>query len=160
MGNESSFFKRGIGLGRHADAAHVDHMAGGGKEGHEFSPEENRRHHHIVKQMASAEPGVIRHIDIAGLHGGLREVFEEVADGGGHGVHVARRSGHGLGDHVAIGVIDTGGEIACFTGNCAEGGAQQGLGLFFDDGDEAVPHHLGANGFEGFPAHFTLSRMM
>ena len=72
-----------------------------------------------------------------------------MADRGGHGVYVAGRAGHRLGDHAALGVIDAGREVAGFAGDGAEGRAQQRLRLFLDDGDQAVPHDLGADGARG-----------
>ena len=79
---------------------------------------------------------------------------------GGHGVYVARGSGHGLGNHVAIGIIDASAKVARLAGDGAEGRAQQRLRLFFDHGNQAVPHDLGADGIEGGFAHFDCSRMM
>ena len=135
-------------------------MAGGGEEGDELLAQEHRRHHHVVKQVPGAEPRVIGDEHVAGLHGGLREVPEEMPDGSGHGVDVARRAGHRLGDHVAGWIRDSGGKIARLTRDGAEGGAQQRLGLFFHHRDEAVPHDLGANGGECILAHRRRSRTM
>ena len=70
-------------------------------------------------------------------------------DRGGHGVDVAGGPGHRLGQHAAAGVVDAGREIAGFAGDGAKGRPEQGLRLLLDDGDEPVPHHLGADGLEG-----------
>ena len=135
-------------------------MAGAGKEGDKLFSEEYGRHHHIVKQMARAEPWVVCDVDIAGLHGGLREVFEKVANGSCHGVHMARRSRHGLGDHMAIDIVNASAEVACFARDGSECRAQQRLRLFLNNGDQSVPHHLGANGIKGGFAHVMRSRMI
>ena len=158
--NEGAFLERGIGLGRHANAANVDDVTGGGEEGDELFSQEYRRHHHIVEQVPGAEPRVIGDEDIAGLHRGLREMLEEMLDGGGHGVDVARCSRHRLGNHVALRIIDTGRQIASLARDGAERRAEQRLRLFLDDGDQPVPHHLGADGGECVLAHRRRSRTM
>jgi hypothetical protein len=66
----------------------------------------------------------------------------EVTAGLGHGVDVARRAGYRLGQHAAVEVEDAGGDIAAFTHDGAEARAHQCLGLFLDDGEQAVPHDL------------------
>ncbi len=121
-------------------------MTGGSKKGDEFLFEEHWCHHHIVKQMACAEPWVIGAINIAGLHGVLRIFVEEMRNGRGHGVYVAGRSGHRLGDHVALCIINTSREVTCFACDGAKGGAEEGLCLFFDHCDQTIPHHLGFDG--------------
>jgi hypothetical protein len=90
----------------------------------------------------------------------VREVLEEVGDGGGHGVDVAGRARHRLGDHVALRVIDAGGQIARLARDGAEGGAEQGLRLLLNHRDQAVPHDLRADGGECGLAHRVRSRTM
>ena len=51
-------------------------------------------------------------IDVALLHRLRREAVEEVIDRAGHRVDVARRAGHGLGQHRAREVEHAGGEVA------------------------------------------------
>ena len=66
-------------------------------------------------------------------------------DRGRHGVDMAGRAGHRLGQHAALGVIDAGREIARLARDRAEGGAQQRLRLLLDHRDEPVPHDLRAD---------------
>ena len=68
--------------------------------------------------------------------------------GRGHGVHMAGRAGHGLRNHAAFGVVDASRKVARLACDRSESGAQQRLRLFFDNGDQPVPHDLGADGFE------------
>src|SRR5678815_1754445 len=55
---------------------------------------------------------------------------------------MARRAGHRLRDHAAVGQEHAGGQVARFARRCTECGAHQCLRLLFDDRDQAVPHHL------------------
>ena len=108
--------------------------------------------------MAGAEPGIVGDVDIAGLHRHLWKMLEKVGHRRRHGVHMAGRSRHRLGDHVAVAVIDARGQIASLARDGAKGDAEQGLGLFLDHGNQAVPHDLGADGGECVLAHLMRSR--
>ena len=158
--DEGALLEGGVGLGRHADATHVNDVAGGREKGDKPLPQEHRRHHHIVEQVPGAEPRIVGDEDVSRLHGGLREVLEEMGNRGRHGVDMARGARHRLGDHVSFRVIDAGGQVARLTRDGAEGGAEQGLRLFLDDRDQAVPHDLRADGGECVLAHRVRSRTM
>ena len=160
MGDERAFFEGRIGLGCHADTAHINDVAGGGEKRHQFALEKNRSHHDVVKQMPGAEPRVIGDENIARLHRALRIFFEKMCHRCGHGVDVAGGAGHGLGNHLAPDIIDTRRQVSGFAGDGAESRAEQGLGLFLDHGNQAVPHDLGANGVEGVFAHAWRSMMI
>ena len=55
---------------------------------------------------------------------------------------MARRAGHGLGQHAPLQIKDAGGKIARFAHRGAEGSADHGLRLFFDYRDQAIPLDL------------------
>lgn len=59
---------------------------------------------------------------------------------------MARRAGDSLRQHMALKIEDAGGKIAGLPHDGAEGRAQQSLRLLLDNGEEAVPHDLAADG--------------
>src|SRR3954471_11369648 len=58
---------------------------------------------------------------------------------------MAGRAGHRLRDHAAVGQKYARGQISRFARRRAERSAHQRLRLLFDDGNQAVPHHLKLN---------------
>ncbi len=62
---------------------------------------------------------------------------------------MARRAGDRLRQHAALAIEDAGGEIARLAHGGAEGGADHGLRLLLDHGDEPAPHDLGMDLGEG-----------
>ena len=101
--------------------------------------------HGQIMQMAGSKPRVIGDVVITWLHAGCREFRKEVADRFCHGIHMARRAGHGLGQHAALQVKDAGGKITRFAHRGAEGSADHGLRLFFDHRNQAIPLDLALN---------------
>ena len=54
------------------------------------------------------------------------------------------RAGHGLGEHPAFGIEDSGRNVAAFAHDRAEGGADESLALLLDHGEQPVPENLKA----------------
>ena len=113
-----------------------------GEESDEFVLDEHRRGHGDVVEVAGALPRIVREIDVTGVDALWPDVVDEVGHCCRHGVHMAGCAGHGLGDHAALAVEDACGQVASFSHRCAERGADQGHGLFFEDRDKPVPHDL------------------
>ena len=156
-------------VGSEAPSADVDHVRCRGEEADEgpglvavraAGPvravlEEHRSGHGDVVEVAGALPRVVGEVHIAGAHALGPDLVDEVAQGGSHGVDVARRPGDGLGDHAALRVEHSRREVAGLPHRRRERGPHQGQGLLFDHGDQAVPHDLHGDlvlGAEGRPA--------
>ena len=152
---EQAFVEDLPAVGRLAEAADVDHVRGAGEQRHQLAVMEGGRGDDDVVEMAGALPRVVGHIGIARLHGLDRELADEMDDAARHRVHVARRAGDGLGQHLAVEVEHAGRDVARLARAGREGGAHQGAGLLLDDGEQAVPHHLQAD--IGGRAHVTSS---
>ena len=71
---------------------------------------------------------------------------DKVADAIGHGVDVAGGAGHGLSQHIALGVKDSGRQITGLAHHRGKGGVHQHCGLFVDNGNEPVPQYFQRNG--------------
>ncbi len=132
-------------VGAEADAADIHQVAGAGQERHQPAVMEARRGQHEVIEVPGPHPGVVRDVDVAFRHRLGREVPQEMLHRLRHGVDVAGGAGDGLGQHPPLEVEDAGREVAAFAHDRAEGGADQGLRLLLDHGDEAVPHDLGVD---------------
>jgi hypothetical protein len=137
------------GVGAHAAAANIDHVAGAGEQRHHLAAPEGRRDEGEVVQMAGALPGVVGQEDVAFLHHLGRELVEEVAHRARHRVDMPGRAGDGLRQHGAVEIEHAGREVAGFACRGREAGADQGQRLLLDDRDQAVPHQLQANGRKG-----------
>ena len=92
--------------------------------------------------MSGAFPRIICDIDIP-----LGKVFaanpaDEMGDGIGHGIHMTRRSGDRLREHIAILIVDPSRQISGLAHRGRKCCAYQGLGLLFNHRDQSVPHHL------------------
>ena len=129
-------------LGPIPSAADIDHMGGGSEESDEFVLDEHWRGHGDVVEVAGALPRIVREIDVTGVDAFGPDVVDEVGHCSRHRVDMAGCAGHGLGDHAALAVEDACGQVASFSHRCAERGADQGHGLFFEDRDKPVPHNL------------------
>ena len=135
-------------VGADADAADIGQVRGAGEQADRLALAKTGRGQHEVVEVARAQPGVVGDVDVAFVHLRDREMADEMLHGLGHGVDMARRPGHRLGQHPALEVEHTGREVAAFAHNRAEGRSQQRLRLLFDDGNQAVPHHLPGNDIE------------
>ena len=144
MWHPQAFLIYRAGIGSKAAATDVNDMAGGCHQGLGLPVAKDRGDDHEIEKMASAAPGVVGDEDIAGLHAVQRVALEEMSDGGGHGVDMARGTGHGLRDHAPALVVNTCRQVARLPRNGAKGGAQQDLGAFLDHGNQTVPQDLAA----------------
>ena len=135
-----------------ADAAYVGQMRGAGEQADRLAPAETGRGQHEVVEVPRAQPGVVGDVDVALVHFRNREMADEVLHGLGHGIDVARRARHRLGEHPALEVEDARGQVSAFAHDRAERGPQQRLRLFFHHRDQAVPHHLPGNDVESVSA--------
>ena len=95
-----------------------------------------------VVEVAGALPRIVGDVDVAWIDAFRTDVVDEVADRGRHRVHMAGGAGDGLGDHSALPVEHAGRQVTGLADRRREGGTDQGEGLFLDDRDEPVPHHL------------------
>ena len=133
-------------VGPEADPAEIDDMAGAGEEPDEPAVMKGRGGDDEIVQMPGPLPGIVGAIDIALRHGLRREGLDEMAHRFRHGIHMARRAGHGLGQHIALEIEDSRREVAGLAHDGAEGRAQQSLGLLLDHGEQPVPHDLAPDG--------------
>ena len=136
------FLVHGARVRPEAAPADIHHVRGAGEGADDPALAEHRRDDRQVVQVAAGEPRVVGDVDIALAHDLVGVAGEEVLHRDGHGVDVARRAGHRLGEHPALGVEDAGGEVARLAHGGAEGGAQQRLRLLLHHRDQAVPHDL------------------
>ena len=125
-----------------ATPADVDDMRGTGKEADQLATVKRRRDHGDVMQMARPLPRVVGDINVA-----LKDVLppdaaDKMRHRVGHGVDVAGRAGDRLRQHLTVGIIDPGREIARLAHRGRKGGAHQRLRLFLNDRDQPVPHDL------------------
>ena len=70
---------------------------------------------------------------------------DKVADAIGHGIDVAGSPGHSLGQHIALGVKDSGRQIASLAHHRGKRGVHQYRSLFVDNGNEPVPQYFQRN---------------
>ena len=70
----------------------------------------------------------------------------EMVDGRRHGIDVAGRAGHRLGQHPPLRIEHAGGKITAFPNDRAERRSKQRGCLFLDHSRQAMPHDLKANG--------------
>jgi len=145
-GDLDAFLVERVAVGAEAAAADVDDMGGAGEEAHVAALMEGGGDDGDVVEVAGAHPGVVGDVDVAFGHRFGADDADEMGDGVGHGVDVSGRAGDGLGEHLAFRVVDAGGEVAGLAHGGREGGADEGLGLLLDHGDEAVPHDLAGDG--------------
>ena len=136
------FFENAAPFRAHAKPANINDMRSIGEKPDNLAAAKRGRNDGQVMQMPGREPGVIGDVVITWLHAGCREFRQEVADRFCHGIHMARRTGHGLGQHASLQIKDAGGKIARFAHRGAEGSADHGLRLFFDHCDQAIPLDL------------------
>src|SRR5579875_1015667 len=95
--------------------------------------------------MPGREPRIVGDEMVSGPHRLGRIAAEKMPHALGHRVHMPRRAGDRLGDHPALQVENTSGEIAGLPHRGAEGGADHGLRLLFHHGNETAPHQLVVN---------------
>ena len=131
-----------------ADAAYVGQVRSAGEHADDPAPAETGRGQHEVVEVSRAEPGIVGDVDVALVHLRNREMADEMLHGLGHGIDMARRARHRLGQHPALQVEHAGREVAAFAHDGAERRSQQRLRLLLDDRDQAVPHHLPGNDIE------------
>ena len=117
-------------------------MGGAGGEAHNAAFVEGGLQEQEIVEVPGGEPWIVGHVDVAGVHGVGREALHQVDHGFGHGVDMARCASDGLSQHTPSYVKDTRGDIPAFANDGAEGGADQGLTLLFNDREQAVPHDL------------------
>ena len=129
-------------VGSHAEPAEVDQVRCTRHQPDQPAPVEAWLHQHEVVQMTRAEPRIVGHEGIAGAHRRFRDYAEEMFYRLGHRVDVPGRAGDGLRQHVAVDVEYTGGNIAAFAHDRAEGGVHERLRLLVDHREQAVPHYL------------------
>ncbi len=137
-----AFLVDGIGVRPKAAPANVDDMRGAGEKPHQSPVMERGCADGDVVQMAGPLPRIIGDVDIALMDIVPADAADEMRHRVGHGVDVARRSGDGLCQHVAMFVVDASREIAGFAHAGRKGRAHQRLRLLLDDRDQPVPHHL------------------
>ena len=130
------------GVGAEASAADVDHMGGTAEVSDEPVPAEHRGDDGEVVEVSGALPRVVGDVGVTFIDAVGSDVLDEVGHRGGHGVHVARGTSDRLSDHAPFDVIDAGGKVPGLPDAGTERRAYQGQGLFLDDRDETVPHHL------------------
>ena len=126
----------------HAEPADIDDMHRAGEQPDRLAAQKRRADDRQIVQMAAGQPGVVGDVMVALAHRGEREGVEEMPDGGGHRVDMARRAGHRLRQHVAVAVEHAGRQIARFAHRGRERGAHQRLRLLLDDRDQPRPHDL------------------
>ena len=119
-----------------------------GEQRHQPALVEGRRDDGQVVQVPGPEPGIVGDQMVAVLQRLGRELTQEMTDAFHHRIDVARRARHRLRQHPPLKVENSGRQIARFAHRRAEGGADHGLRLLFDDRDQPVPHHLALNVFQ------------
>jgi hypothetical protein len=132
-------------IGPEAEAADIDHVAGGREQRHHASVLEGRRHHGEVVQVTGAHPGIVGDIDVALFHAGNGKLLQEETHRCGHGVHVTGGPGDRLGEHAAVEIEDSRGKITGLAHGVGEGRANERLRLLLDHSDQSVPHELVVN---------------
>ncbi len=132
-------------VGRLPQPADIDHVRGAGEQRHQLAVVERRRGDDDVVEMAGALPRIVGDVGVARLHRFDRELADEMDDAARHRVHVPRRAGDGLGQHLAFEIEHAGRDVAGLARAGREGGAHQRPRLFLDDGEQAIPHHLQAD---------------
>ncbi len=135
-----------------SNAADVGQMGRAGEQGDRLSAAETRRRQHEVVEVTGAHPGIVGDVDVALAHGLGADLAHEVLDRLRHGVDVAGRAGHRLGEHPAFEVEDARRQIAALAHDRAEGRAQESQSLLFDDGKQPTPHDLQADLVESLRA--------
>src|SRR5262249_48633180 len=123
-----------VGVRPKAAPANIHDVRRAGEEADEASVVEGGRHHRYVVEMARALPRVVGDVDIAFEQVLAADATDEVRHCVGHRVDVPGSAGDGLRQHLALVVIDAGGEVARLAYRGGEGGAHQCLRLFLDDG--------------------------
>ena len=123
----------------------IDDMAGTGEQSDQTIVVEGRCHDREIVQVAGPLPRIVGDENIAFAHRVDGEFLKEKPDTGGHRVDMTRGAGDRLGEHPPSGVENPGGQVASLAGGSAERGADQGLGLFLDHRDQAVPLDLHVN---------------
>ena len=132
-------------VGAEAETADVDDVRGRGEQGDQRVVAEARGDHGEIVQMTSGEPRIVGDVDVAPLHGGGGKAGEKVADRGGHRVDMTGGAGDRLGEHAPLEIEHPGGQITGLAHSVGKRGTDQRLRLLLDDGDQAVPHDLGAD---------------
>ena len=117
-------------VGSETGPADVHDMAGAGEQRNQLASQERRRDHHDVEQVAGSLPGIVGEEDVARSHLRSGELLEEMQYRIRHGIHMAGRAGHGLGEHPALRVEDARGQVAGLTGRRAEGSPHERPCLF------------------------------
>ena len=92
--------------------------------------------------MAGAVPGVVGQQHITRRQRVYGKPVQEKSDTGGHRVDVAGRTGHGLRQHASLRIENPGGQVARFPYRGGKGGSNEGLRLFLDHRQQAVPENL------------------
>ena len=136
------------GIGSLAEAADIDHMAGGGEQRHDAPVAEGRRHDREVVQVARAFPGIVGDENIALAHGLRGKFLDEMADRERHRVDMAGRAGHRLGKHPPGEVEDARRYVAGLARRGRKRRPHQRLRLLLHHRKQPVPHHLMAHGIE------------
>ncbi|MNI13424.1 hypothetical protein D3C73_666520 [compost metagenome] len=152
--NEDTLFIDFVRIRPETAATDIDHVCRAGEITDKRAVAEARRNDGEVVQVTGALPWIVGDINVAFENVFRPDIADEVTDGFRHRINVAGRAGDRLGDHQAAAVEDAGGQVARFTHAGGERRADEGDGLFFDDGDQPVPHDLHVNvgkciGFHG-----------
>ena len=130
------------GVRSEADAADIHQMAGAGEQRDQLPVLEAGRGDDEIVEVTGPHPRIVGDVGVARLHCLKREMSDEMLHRLGHGIDVARRSGHRLRQHPSLRIEYAGREIAAFAHDRAESRAQQNLRLLLDHGNQPVPHDL------------------
>src|SRR5262245_29258994 len=139
-------------LGAGGRPAHVDLMRAIDHEAHELPAMKHGRRNEEVRQVPRAHEEVVEDDGIPRLHGRGGVLAHHVADDGGHGAQVAGTE-VALGDHLATGVEERGGEVAPLAHRLRVRGLAEGRPRLVGDGLERRPDYAARDGVDASGGH-------
>ena len=118
-------------------------------EGDHLPLPEDRRDDHVVRQVAGAQPGVVRDQNVPLDQGFLGNARENVARGTRQDHAEVRGAEAGLAHGVAVLVDQNAGEVAAFADDGRERCADGGVVDLVHEADQALPLDLKGDGVDG-----------